>query len=217
MALKNKLDNDPRDNELTDKEATEMNERAKRFALMFSKSRAKMKKSQEFMALGLGVSKKTIQNWENGTSSPTFFQSSEWFRILGLNPMPYYLEFIFPKQYKKIENMTEEQVSEFYDVQLEILPLEMKRQLLYIFCGTHGSSPYGVIQLMLAHLQTPLKDRVSHANAILQDYEMENELGNLNDSNAPQPDVEVLAKAIALGKKSVMQGQKEYSMIDTDE
>ena len=89
MALKNKLNNDPRDNALTDKEATEMNERAKRFALMFSKSRAKMKKSQEFMALGLGVSKKTIQNWENGTSSPTFFQSSEWFRILGLNPMPY--------------------------------------------------------------------------------------------------------------------------------
>lgn len=39
-------------------------ERVKRFAKIWWKSRADAGKSQEFMALSLGVSKKTIQNWE---------------------------------------------------------------------------------------------------------------------------------------------------------
>ncbi|MGN0347520.1 MAG: helix-turn-helix domain-containing protein [Lachnospiraceae bacterium] len=217
MTSTNKPNNDTQDDARMAGDAEELNSRAKRFALMFSKSRTKMKKSQEFMALGLGVSKKTVQNWEKGTSSPTFFQSSEWFRILGLNPLPYYLEFVFPNQYKNVENMTEEQVNDFYNKQLSLLPVEMKRQILYILCGAHGSSAYSIIQLILAHLQTPLKDRVSHAAVIFQDYEMERKLGNVTDENAPQPDLDLLTKAIAMGKESVMSGRNEYSMTNKTE
>ena len=71
-------------------------ERAKRFSKIWWQSRADSGKSQEYMALGLGVSKKTIQNWEKGITSPDLFQSSEWFRLLGLNPLHYYLEFLYP-------------------------------------------------------------------------------------------------------------------------
>ena len=38
-------------------------ERIKRFARIWALSRGNAGKSQEFMASGLGVSKKTIQNW----------------------------------------------------------------------------------------------------------------------------------------------------------
>lgn len=48
-------------------------ERAKRFAKVWWKSRDDVGKSQEFMALSMGVSKKTIQNWEKGLSSPNLF------------------------------------------------------------------------------------------------------------------------------------------------
>ena len=71
-------------------------DRVNRFSKIWWQSRADAKKSQEYMALSLGVSKKTIQNWEKGTSSPDLFQGCEWFRVLGLNPMPYYLAFLYP-------------------------------------------------------------------------------------------------------------------------
>ena len=47
-----------------DPEELERKERADRFAKIWWKSRANMGVSQEYMALGLGVSRKTIQNWE---------------------------------------------------------------------------------------------------------------------------------------------------------
>ena len=56
-------------------------ERVKRFAQIWSLSRADTGKTQEYMANGLGVSKKTIQNWEKGASAPDLFEGSEWFRV----------------------------------------------------------------------------------------------------------------------------------------
>ena len=77
-------------------------DRITRFSKIWWQSRADAEKSQEFMALGLGVSKKTVQNWEKGISAPDLFQGSEWFRILGLNPLPYYLAFLFPELFGDI-------------------------------------------------------------------------------------------------------------------
>ena len=71
-------------------------ERNKRFAKIWSLSRSDAGKTQEYMASGLGVSKKTIQNWEKGVSAPDLYEGSEWFRVLGSNPMPYYLAFLYP-------------------------------------------------------------------------------------------------------------------------
>ena len=71
-------------------------ERVTRFSKIWWKSRADAGKSQEFMALSLGVSKKTILNWERGLSAPNLFQRAEWFRVLGLNPTHYHLEYLYP-------------------------------------------------------------------------------------------------------------------------
>ena len=80
-------------------------DRITRFSKIWWQSRADAEKSQEFMALGLGVSKKTVQNWEKGISAPDLFQGSEWFRILGLNPLPYYLAFLFPELFGDIDQI----------------------------------------------------------------------------------------------------------------
>lgn len=61
-------------------------ERQKRFSRIWSTSRANAGKTQEFMANGLGISKKTVQNWESGITSPDLFMGSEWFHVLGINP-----------------------------------------------------------------------------------------------------------------------------------
>lgn len=192
-------------------------ERAQKFAMIWSRSRTCAGKSQEYMALGLGVSKKTVQNWEKGISSPTFFQGTEWFHLLGMNPLPYYYDFLFSNKVQEKNSPEELHTNEALRLLIEQLPLNAKQELLFMLSGEHGSSPYSVIQLMTAHLQSPLKDRVSHASSILQDYEMEKELEQLSVPEAVQPDLEVLRMAINEGRQSVMTHGTGYTIMNPEE
>ena len=57
-------------------------------------ARKQAHKSQEYMAQSLGVARRTVQNWEKGTSTPTLDESIAWFRVLGMDPMPFYEQYI---------------------------------------------------------------------------------------------------------------------------
>lgn len=189
-------------------------ERARAFAETHAKVRAKEGKSQEFMAMELGVSKKTIQNWEKGISSPTFFQSLEWFRILNTNPFPYYLELTYPDQLKGLKGTDDDKkIIEAFGALSDSLPISAKRALLYIFYGEHGSSPNAIIQLILAHLHLPLKDRVSPATIVVDMFEMEKELGNLICKDNIMPDMDVLNDAIHKARISVIHNDAGYNNI----
>ena len=192
-------------------------DRAKRFSKLWWKSRADAGVSQEYMALGLGVSKKTVQNWEKGISSPTLFQATEWFHLLGFNPMPYYYEFVYPDTMNQDElaigcEVSDERVSEALNLIVSEMPMELKRELLFLFHGLHGSSPYAVMQMVLAHLQVPMKDRVSHASVILQDYEIAKELGKLVKPDNIQPRLEYLRSAVQYGRNAAINRKSGYSI-----
>jgi len=189
-------------------------ERAARFAQIFSRSRYDAGKSQEFMAAELGVSKKTVQNWEKGISSPSFFQGSEWFHALGLNPMPYYLAFVYPDMNGMQGSSTDDKIVEALNSIIKQMSITDKRALLYLLFGNHGSSSKMVLQMLLAHLHTPMKDRVAHASVIAQNYEMEEKLGNIVCQGNIMPDMEALNKAIAEGKRSVMENKYGYSGVE---
>lgn len=187
-------------------------DRAKRFSKIWSQSRSDCGVSQQYMAQGLGVSKKTIQNWERGTSSPSFFQGTEWFHLLGLNPLPYYFQFVFPNAFPDyLYSDEDESIKQALTNLIETLPTQGKIQLLYLFYGEHGSSPYSVLQMLTAHLQVPMKERVSHASIIMQDYEMEKELGNLTNPDDVQPDLDLLEIALKQCKKAALKKQSGYS------
>ncbi len=125
---------------------------------MFYMSRCKANKSQEWMALELGVSRKTIQNWESGASIPSFFDSLEWFHVLNINPFPYFLEFVYPDTVKGVKpEDSDDRIEDAFDSLIGNLSVQDKRALLYLYYGEHGSSPYSVLQLMLAHLHEHLK------------------------------------------------------------
>lgn len=192
-------------------------DRAKRFSKIWWQSRADAGVSQEYMALGLGISKKTVQNWEKGTSSPSFFQGLEWFNLLGINPMPYFYEFIYPgalgqSNMGRSIDTNDEQVSKFLALLIEEMPMEERRALLYLLYGNHGSSPYAVLQMLLAHLQSPMKDRVSHAASIVQDYEIAKELGNITRPDNIQPRIDFLKSAVAHGRNAAVKNHFGYSM-----
>lgn len=186
-------------------------DRVKRFSKIWWQSRADMQKSQEYMALSLGVSKKTIQNWEKGISAPNLFQGFEWFRALGLNPMPYYLEFLFPETFGAPNALEDNQnIEQALSLLIQQSSLEEKLELLFLMAGHHGSSWHSLLQMFTAHCHTSMQARVAASTIILENYEMEEKMGMLVCPEDIQPNLDVLRSAITQGKHAAQKGETSY-------
>lgn len=185
----------------------------KRLSRMLMLSRAESGISQEKVALELGIAKRTVQNWERGISAPTLPQAIQWFRVMKVAAMPYFLQFMFPE----IEGINPKNDDETIKTNLikliETLPPEGVRQLMYLFYGNHGSSPRAVMNMVTAHLQTPLKDRYTHACMILSDYQLHNDKVETTNPEHIQPDVKTLETAISKSRKSILQNKDNYITI----
>lgn len=192
--------------------------RIKRFSEIHSTVRVNTGKSQEYMALELGVAKKTIQNWEKGISSPSFFQSLEWFRVLKVNPFPYYLSVIYPEKLDGIKaSDSDEKIEEAFETLIHNISIKDKRALLYLYYGKHGSSAHSVIQLMLAHLHTPITSRVANAYLISHVYALENELNNIICPDNILPDMDDLNKAILKARESAIKREYGYNNLEKED
>lgn len=187
-------------------------ERRERFAQIWATSRARAGKTQEYMAKGLGVSAKTIQNWENGVTAPDLFMGSEWFRVLGINPLPFYLSFLFPDLFDGIapEN-DDEDIDQALMALIKNMTAVEKRELLFLMAGRHGSSWYSLLQMFTAHCHTSMKSRVNVARSILDNYEMESATGQLVCETNVKPDILMLKNAIEEGRKAAMAGNSGYT------
>ncbi len=187
----------------------------KRFSQIWMASRADAGKTQDYMAQCLGVSKKTIQNWENGITSPDLFMGSEWFRVLGMNPLPYYLSFLFPDLFDGISPAHDDDVIEQALIALiKNATAVEKRELLFLMAGRHGSPWYSLLQLFTAHCHTSMRARVTAARTILDNYEMEAATGKLVCDANIQPDIPMLKNAIEEGKRSVLLGNLGYTNVE---
>ena len=80
-----------------------------------------------------GISKKTVQNWEKGLSSPDLFQCLEWFRVLDLNPMTYLMEFIYPESDAGADD----------DRLTASLTPRQKKSVSYIYTGSPAAQAHG--------------------------------------------------------------------------
>lgn len=192
-------------------------EKVKKLADMHYRAREKAGRSQEFMALELGVSKKTVQNWERGISIPDLFQSTEWFRILNTNPLPYYLEFISPYKSKNVTKEDDEKtVDETFRALCDEIPTEAKRAILFLFYGNHGSSPFAILQMLLAYLHIPLKTRMTTAALISQLYETEKELDGIVCKDDILPNLDELNDSIRRARVAVMHKEYGYTVLDKE-
>lgn len=187
---------------------------SERFAHMWKHSREITGKSQDYMAKALGVSKKTVQNWEMGTSCPSQLKGFEWFDALGLNPLPFYLRLLHPDKFTGLQSDHSEKRTEDALIQIiKDLPPDSKRKLLYLLCGDHGSSVVGMLELINAHLQSPLRDRLNIAQSVAINYEIAVASGKIRKPEQIQPDMEVLDDAIRKGKAAVISGRENYITI----
>lgn len=191
----------------------ERTEKALKFANIHAQARSKARRSQEYMSLCLGVSKKTVSNWEKGISSPTFFQSLEWFKELNTNPFPYYMSVIYPQKNIHTKSNDEEIEAAFNDL-MNSISTNDKRALLFLFYGEHGSSPHSVLQMILAHLHTPIASRLANAFLISHVYELNHQLENVICPENILPDMDDLKKSIEKAKCAVMNKENSYSNIE---
>lgn len=187
--------------------------RRKRFAKIWWKSRADAGATQERLATALGVSRKTIQNWETGETSPTLFQGTEWFHALGLNPLPYYLEYVFPDVLSSTEEtMEEKELDRLLSDAIHSLPFEAKKRIMFLLLSEHGSSPSAILNLVNAYLQLPMNDRYKISQSIRSSYLLESELDNLVCPDKLHPDMDELDESIELSRKAILSGDRGYSM-----
>lgn len=195
--------------------STTRSERVQLFSDMHTKARMAAGKSQEFMAIELGIAKKTVQNWEKGISSPSFFQSLEWFRVLNANPFPYYMSMMYPKEFNYIKCAnTDAEIDEAFETLIKQISVNDKRALLYIYFGAHGGDPHTIINLMLAHLHTPLQNRITQAMLISFIYEMQEEIDNLICKDDIMPNMTELKESLMRARVSALQKSYGYSVLD---
>lgn len=185
------------------------------FAEALRSTRYESGKSQEFMAFELGVTRRTILNWENGVTEPTVSQAIKWFKLSDKNPIPYLLQITYPDMDKISHDDDDAKILSALMHLINELPTEGVRQLMYLFFGDHGSSPRAVLQMITAHLQTPMKDRISHGQLVATNYELAKRTNNLARPDHIQPDLDTLLCAIAAAKEAVENHEKEYSPVNS--
>lgn len=173
-----------------------------RFGLLLAKARATTNLSQASVAKKLGVSKNTIQNWESGMSNPDMHESIEFFKAINVNPVPYLKEYLYPNSsegcnlraeaYQIVGDMSEQELSCF----------------IYLMTGKHGSSPYAVLQEVVANLRCPLGDRQSIATLI--DNNFINALRRNTLVGGPTPDMDIFRAALEAGREAYVNNYNEY-------
>lgn len=192
-------------------------EKVKRFAEMHEYARNISGKSREYMAMELGVSKKTIQNWENGVSAPSFFQSIEWFRTLNINPFPFYISYLYPETIPmRKQKYTDKEIEKAFDSLIRNLSIEDKRTWLYLYYGSHGSSPKSILQLLLAHLHSPIESRIINAQLVVNVYELNKQLGKTICDDQIQPNISNLKSAIESAQNSAQHKDYGYVNLSSD-
>lgn len=170
--------------------------------------------SQEQIAKKLGVSKKTVQNWEDGVSSPSQETALRWFKVIDAHPVYYYLNLVYDDLFSEVDRKTEKEVDKALTAVINEIPLEMKKKLLYLVSAKHGSSPAATLEMIIANLQTPLRDRLNIAYAIRLNYKIAESNGKILHPNDVQPNIDALDTAIKCGEESVMNGKESYMVFE---
>lgn len=184
---------------------------SEKFANMWVSSRTAANKSQEYMAKALGVSRQTVQNWEKGLGCPNQMMGFKWFQVLGVQPLPYYLQILHPDMEGISPKDDDQKIEDALIECIKDLTPDQKRKLLYLFYGNHGSSPSGIIELMTTHLHNPLRDRITIANTVLASYNLAESLGEVVQPDHILPNTKLLEESLVNSIDAVKHRMDAYT------
>lgn len=180
-----------------------------RLALTLSRARNDSKKSQDYVARHLGVSRKTIENWESGFTSPSLNSCLKYFEVLKLQPLPYFIKMLYGElEYNQLN--TDDNLQAALIERIKLCTPAEQRKLLFILSGNHGSSSRAILDMISAHLHMPLKDRLNVTHNIITDYEIAKSHNDLVQSNVALPDLAYLKQSYEEAKTAVVEYKNSY-------
>lgn len=184
---------------------------AGRIGKTLAKARNEAGLTQRAIAEQLGISKATVQSWENGQTSPNCDDLMEWFVACKVSPLAYFQEMLYPELYAQpLDQQQDRDLEDVLMVCIRRTPIAVKRMLLYIFMGKHGSYPPAVIAEICANLHTPLKDRVSVCGQIIDNYNCARATGTDPVPDGEQPPIEDLTQTYKAGRAASQSGAASY-------
>lgn len=181
-------------------------------ALMIARARTDAGVSQRYIAQALGISERTVKNWEVGSSLPNILQLVAWFKACGLNPVRYVLDWLNPTDFDGL--CADDSADDIKNTLLEYISSVATeneiRKLAFCIFGNHGSSWISQLEMLCAHDHTTMRSRVTVARAVLENYEMEDALGDLVATDHITPNLDHLRAAVESGKDAVQEGKSGY-------
>lgn len=159
----------------------------------------------------VGVHVKTLRSWIEGRTFPTFPQVVRWFIALRTRMIPWIMKMPYFEDDSNIKSkITEEELESGLIDFLHSLTPAQKERLYFIFCSEHGSAPEGLLEMVDAHLHTPLRDRYKIASSILLNYQMALANKEAVCTGEADPNIEILSDSINKGKEAIINGQNGY-------
>lgn len=190
---------------------------ARKFSDIFLRSRYDAGKTQAFMAKAMNVSVKTVQNWEAGITCPSQTQTFDWFVKLGVQPLPYYLDYLYPDLKKITADSSVEDVDKALCEVIEQLSLPMKLRMLYVLSGNHGSSVAALLELTVAYLALPLHGRIVITETVMNKYKLDGMSNDLRSADTMPPDIDLILKAVERATNAMLDGKDNYTALPETE
>ena len=190
---------------------------SERLARLLRDSRNASGRSQDYIAKALGVSKKTIQNWEQGLGSPNFRTTFEWFEVLGVPMLPYIMAYLHPREVYKINPQSSfPEIKKALHAYIDELSEDKCRKMLYFHYGDHGSTPAGMQEAVTAYLHLPLSMRIHISANILTAYEIAEAQDKLIQPEHVMPDIEALREYVKAGLRAAKENKNSYTLEEGD-
>ena len=187
---------------------------AEKFATLLAKARLNAGFSQKQMAKLLGRSVSTIQNWESGYVCPSFFDTMDWFEVLGINPMRYLLNYLYPLKYENLNTLSNdiaeiEKTKSALNYYIDNIASDSEiLKIAFNVLGETGSSWNSQLDMLTAHNHLPLTHRIFVAQQVLDAFLLAKARNVLNCADQIMPDIEELERAVISAKQSIIEGAK---------
>lgn len=181
-----------------------------RIALMLRQSRASAGISREYVASELGLSAKTIQNWEEGLSSPNAKYIIKWFDAVGIPIYPYLLKISTPGLEEINANSSDEQIRDALFALIDSMDISQMRKHYFELFGEHGTAPDGMGEVKTAYLHLPMDVKVGIAEIISTQFLICQAQNRLVQPDKIMPDIQKLQNYIDKAKNAVIEGKSSY-------
>lgn len=184
------------------------------YANVLFKSRKEKHKSRRYMADALGVSERSVRNWEYGLGAPSITDFTLWFETLGISMLQYLRKESRPEQEENQNSATMPEGLVSLDLHRAIADMDehSKRELHFLIYGNHGGDFSAYMDKCVTDLQSNMHERHVTTMIAVANYEYHKVNNTLRCPDEVQPDLARLKQASEMGRVASHNGESSYAM-----